>query len=105
MFNTINNLTQFTNMISAKSNFQFLLGYMLQLNHLFLYNFHNHNYTSTTCIILAEIKYFDDQKGFLLDNYIYPYIHFNITKISMSFNRKIKYLTYTQKLIIPYRER
>jgi hypothetical protein len=56
----------------SRQNLRFLLGYALEVNHLLLYNYHLRNSTHMAALILAGAKDLYDQKGLLLDHFIYP---------------------------------
>jgi hypothetical protein len=58
--------------IGSRQNLRFLLGYALEVNHLLLYNYHLRNSTPMATLILAGAKDLYDQKGLLLDHFIYP---------------------------------
>jgi hypothetical protein len=56
----------------SKQNFKFLVGFILEFNHFLLYNYHRLNNTVMSNIILAGMMAIDDQKGDIIDQYIYP---------------------------------
>lgn len=93
------------NTFSAKQNLRFILGYILEFNHYILYNYHLRNYTLASNVILAGMQAFDDEKGFLLDSYIYPLIMINPVAIGSRFKRQNN-LTVNIKNVIPeYQQR
>lgn len=59
---------------ASKQNIKFLLGLILEFNHLLLYNYHMLNYTIMSNVILVGVQALDEQKGMVLDEYIYPFL-------------------------------
>jgi hypothetical protein len=59
---------------ALKMTFQFVFRLALEFNHLLLYNYHRRNFTNMSSIILAGVQALDDQRGILLDAYVYPNI-------------------------------
>lgn len=55
------------NIMSARQNMKFLLGFMLEFNHFLLYNYHLLNYTLMSNIILSGMQAMDDEKGGIVD--------------------------------------
>lgn len=93
------------NSFSAKRNFRFFLGFILEFNHYLLYNYHLRNYTLASNVILAGMQAFDDEKGYLLDSYIYPLAKISSAAIDSRFKRQNN-LTINIKNVIPeYQQR
>ena len=63
-----------SNSLSAKQNLRFMFGFVIEFNHFILYNYHWLNRTLMSDVILAGMQAFDDQRGYLLDQYVYPQI-------------------------------
>jgi hypothetical protein len=72
----------------SKQNLKFLLGFMLEFNHFLLYNYHLLNYTIMSNVILVGMMAIDDQKGQLIDSYVYPKIGTSPEEIASHFGQQ-----------------
>lgn len=72
---------------SVKKAVHSFFGYILEFNHLLLYNFHQRNYSISAKIILSAFLAFDDLKGTLIDNHIYDPIGTTPEAILSGFER------------------
>lgn len=93
------------NSFSAKRNLRFVLGYILEFNHYILYNYHLRNYTLASNVILAGMQAFDDEKGYLLDSYIYPLMMTSSAAINSRFKRQNNLTINIQNVIPEYQQR
>ncbi len=73
------------NSISAKSILTWVLGYVLEFNHFVLYDYHRLNHTLTADVILAGMRALDDQRGYLIDQYVYPSLNTDPQSILQDF--------------------
>lgn len=62
-----------------------VLGNIIEMNRLFLYNYHTRNFTATISVILAAEMYLDLLNTNFIDNRIYPLFDTNYTLILTGF--------------------
>lgn len=58
--------------IQSQRSVKFISGFLIEFNHLLLYNLHVRNYTVMSNLLLKSIQALDDLKGSIADLYIYP---------------------------------